>query len=100
MARHLAQNVNMPCEFPLNLSYQFAVMLRMTLPTAFSDWNLDGHDAHDRSRNIISPSDWYGFQAQQSAKTEQEQGTHGSDAAQMIFKGDKGTGRSERSGKK
>jgi hypothetical protein len=76
------------------------MMLEMTVSTAFSNWNLNGHDAHDRSRNIITPSGGYDFQAQQSAETEQEQETHGTNAARTISEEGMGTKESKFAAKK
>jgi hypothetical protein len=42
------------------------------VPTTHMIWNLNSHDAYDRSKNIITPDDWYNFQANHVAKTEQE----------------------------
>jgi hypothetical protein len=70
------------------------------VPPTYNIWNLNGHDPYDRSKNVITPSDWYGFQAQQAAKTEQEQETQGTNLAQIIAENGKGAKESKRNGKK
>jgi hypothetical protein len=48
-------------------------------------WNLNGHDAYDRSKNIITPNDWYNFRgANQVVKTEQEYMYAGTNFARIM----------------
>jgi hypothetical protein len=54
------------------------------VPATYDNWNLNGHDAYDRSKNILRPSDWYGFQAKQIEKAEQEQEQEGTNADRIA----------------
>jgi hypothetical protein len=42
-------------------------------PADFKNWNLNGHDANDNLKNLITPDAWYNFEAKQHRKRKDEQ---------------------------
>ena len=65
------------------------------VPEDFLNWNLQGHDANDRSRNVITPGDWYGFEAKQYEKIEREQKDHGTNVGKILAQSFQAEGRDD-----
>jgi hypothetical protein len=86
MAKYTSQFHGLPSGIPMpssslpTIPLQKLSHLQSTVPATYDNWNLNGHDAYDRSKNILTPSDWYGFQAKQIEKAEQEQEQEGTNA--------------------
>lgn len=45
----------------------------MPPPSDFKNWNLNGHDAYEKAKNLITPDAWYNFDANQFRKVQEDQ---------------------------
>jgi hypothetical protein len=60
------------------------LILTTTVSSPDRTWNLSNHDANDHIHNVITPEDWYGFEAKVFAKVEQEQKERGTNYRRII----------------
>jgi hypothetical protein len=53
-------------------------------PFDFENWNLNGHDINDKSKNFITPDAWYNCGAYQFKKRDEEQRAKGTNADCIV----------------
>jgi hypothetical protein len=53
-------------------------------PADFKNWNLNGHDANDNLKKLITPDAWYNFEAKQHRKRKDEQNAKGTEADRVV----------------
>jgi hypothetical protein len=66
------------------LTSEAVLILTTTAPSPDKTWNLSGHDANDCTHNVVTPDDWYSFEAKTFAKVVQEQEERGTNYCRIL----------------